>query len=115
MKRHARAVLIGLVVAAGLAALSPSRSIAQGVAERARVSYLFAYFVGNGEDGLHLASSDDGLTWNALRGGASFLTPTVGSKLMRDPCVVLGPDGVFHMVWTTGWWDRGSASPIRRI
>jgi beta-xylosidase len=21
--------------------------------------------------------------------------------------VVLGPDGVFHMVWTTGWWDRG--------
>jgi beta-xylosidase len=28
----------------------------------------------------------------------------VGSqKLMRDPCVVQGPDGVFHMVWTTGW------------
>ena len=26
---------------------------------------------------------------------------------MRDPCIVRGPDGTFHMVWTTGWWDRG--------
>ena len=34
----------------------------------------------------------------------SYLTPAVGSqKLMRDPCIIQGPDGVFHMVWTTGW------------
>ena len=39
--------------------------------------------------------------------GASFLQPQVGSKLMRDPCIVQGPDGTFHMVWTTGWWDAG--------
>ena len=26
---------------------------------------------------------------------------------MRDPSVVRGPDGKFHMVWTTGWWDHG--------
>jgi beta-xylosidase len=70
-------------------------------------TYLFAYFIGNGEDGLHLASSRDGLSWAALNGGASYLKPAVGSKLMRDPCIVLGPDGLFHMVWTTGWWDRG--------
>src|SRR5262249_19745224 len=25
------------------------------------------------------------------------------SKLMRDPCVVRGPDGTFRMVWTSGW------------
>ena len=36
-----------------------------------------------------------------------FLAPTVGTKLMRDPSVVRGPDGQFHMVWTTGWWDQG--------
>jgi hypothetical protein len=69
--------------------------------------YLFSYFTGNGEDGLHLASSADGLTWTALKEGTSFLKPTVGSKLMRDPCIVQGPDGTFHMVWTTGWWDGG--------
>ena len=69
--------------------------------------YLFSYFIGNGEDGLHLATSSDGLSWTALKGGASFLQPQVGSKLMRDPCIVQGPDGTFHMVWTTGWWDAG--------
>jgi hypothetical protein len=69
--------------------------------------YLFSYFIGNGEDGLHFAASSDGLTWTPLRDGASFLPPAVGSKLMRDPCIVQGPDGTFHMVWTTGWWDAG--------
>ena len=28
---------------------------------------------------------------------------------MRDPCVCPGPDGTFHLVHTTGWWDRGIA------
>jgi beta-xylosidase len=66
--------------------------------------FLFSYFIRNGEDGLHLATSEDGLHWTALRGGASFLTPVVGeNKLMRDPCLLRGPDGVYRMVWTTSW------------
>lgn len=66
--------------------------------------YLFSYFIRNGDDGLHLATSEDGLKWTALRGGASFLTPVVGeNKLMRDPCLLRGPDGVYRMVWTTSW------------
>ncbi len=65
---------------------------------------LFTYFTKNGEDGLHLATSTDGLHWTSLHGGASLLTPMVGnSKLMRDPCLLLGPDGVFRMVWTDSW------------
>jgi len=69
---------------------------------------LFSYFPGNGEDGLHLAHSTDGLHWEALRGGASFLAPEVGEQqLMRDPCIARGPGGRFHMVWTTGWHERG--------
>jgi GH43 family beta-xylosidase len=24
---------------------------------------------------------------------------------MRDPCILRGPDGTFHMVWTVGWRD----------
>ena len=32
--------------------------------------------------------------------------PKVGKRrLMRDPSIVQGPDGTFHMVWTTGWKD----------
>ena len=70
--------------------------------------YLFSYFKGNGEDGLHLAYSSDGLTWTALNNDKSFLTPVIGvSKLMRDPCIIRTKDGTFHMVWTTGWTERG--------
>jgi len=87
-----------VVVAAAVAVL------AQGVVAQ---PYLFCYFKGNGEDGLHLAWSTDGLTWTALKGGQSFLTPQVGTRLMRDPCICEGPDGMFHMVWTSGWWDKG--------
>ncbi len=66
--------------------------------------YLFAYFLNNGEDGLHLAWSADGLKWQVLNEGKSYLKPTVGkSKLMRDPCITIGPDGTFQMVWTDSW------------
>ena len=68
--------------------------------------YLFSYFVGNGEDGLHLSYSEDGYTWHALNGGHSYLAPTIGTeKLMRDPSILRGPDGTFHMVWTASWDD----------
>jgi hypothetical protein len=71
---------------------------------RAADGYLFTYFIGNGEDGLHLAASDDGYHWDKLGGGKSYLAPKVGkSRLMRDPCIVRGPDGTYHMVWTSGW------------
>lgn len=70
--------------------------------------YLFSYFTGNGEDGLHLAYSTDGIKWENLKDGASFLTPQIGKdKLMRDPSIVQDDEGTFHMVWTTGWWDQG--------
>lgn len=70
--------------------------------------YLFSYFKGNGEDGLHLAYSADGLNWKALKNDSSFLKPTVSKdKLMRDPCIVRGADGRFHMVWTVSWNDKG--------
>ena len=68
--------------------------------------YLFSSFRDNGQDGLHLAYSTDGLTWTALKSDASYLAPQVGGNLMRDPCILRGPDGEFHMVWTTGWWEN---------
>ncbi|MFV8341016.1 prolyl oligopeptidase family serine peptidase [Flavobacterium sp. XS2P39] len=70
--------------------------------------YIFSYFKGNGEDGLHLAYSEDGYKWEALKNDTSFLTPEVGKdKLMRDPCIIKGGDGMYHMVWTVSWTDKG--------
>jgi PelA/Pel-15E family pectate lyase len=96
---------LGIIAALLLSFIaSDARAQAQKPAERGAANYLFAYFKNNGEDGLHLAHSRDGLKWKALNEDKSYLTPTVGSqKLMRDPCIIQGPDGMFHMVWTTGW------------
>jgi hypothetical protein len=70
--------------------------------------YLFAFFKNNGEDGLHLAYSYDGFKWMPLKNDSSFLKPAVASdKLMRDPCIIRGADGLFHMVWTVSWNDKG--------
>ena len=69
--------------------------------------YLFSYFTDNGQDGLHLAYSRDGLNWEVLNNGKSIVAPTVGQdKLMRDPFILRGTDGVFHMVWTSSWKER---------
>lgn len=68
---------------------------------------IFAYFKNNGEDGLHMAASTDGYHWNTLKHDSSFLTPTVAKdKLMRDPCIIQGPDKVYRMVWTVSWKDK---------
>lgn len=76
-------------------------------AQKSKSVYLFSYFKGNGEDGLHLAYSTDGFKWLALKNDSSFLTPTAGKdKLMRDPCIIRGADGLFHMVWTVSWNER---------
>ncbi|WP_317195461.1 glycoside hydrolase family 43 protein [Rufibacter psychrotolerans] len=69
--------------------------------------HLFSYFKGNG-DGLHLAYSLDGYQWKALKNDSVFLKPTAGQdKLMRDPCIIRGGDGRFHMVWTVSWNEKG--------
>jgi beta-xylosidase len=70
--------------------------------------FMFSYFKNNGEDGLHLAYSMDGLKWKALNNDQSFLEPKLSKdKLMRDPCIIFGPDGKYHMVWTVSWGGNG--------
>lgn len=70
--------------------------------------FMFSYFKNNGKDGLHLAYSNDGLKWTALKNDQSFLTPGLSKdSLMRDPCIIRGADGLFHMVWTVSWNQRG--------
>lgn len=62
--------------------------------------YLFAYFTGNGEGGMKLASSPDGLIWEPVS-DQFLIAPERG--LMRDPFLYLGPDEQFHLIWTTNW------------
>ncbi|RCW32525.1 glycoside hydrolase family 43 protein [Marinilabilia salmonicolor] len=87
-------------------ALIFSTSGCQSYSGDSEMVFLFSYFTGRGEDGLHWAYSEDGLHWEALNQGRSVLSPQVGKdSLFRDPCVIKGGDGRYHMVWTTGWTD----------
>ena len=53
-------------------------------------------------EGLRFIYSYDGVRWDSIQG--VFLRPEVGQqKVMRDPSIVAGPDGTFHLVWTSSW------------
>ncbi|MDP4276534.1 MAG: glycoside hydrolase family 43 protein [Bacteroidota bacterium] len=69
--------------------------------------YFFTSFHEPATEGLRLLYSYDGYHWNDLN--RVLLKPAVGNqKVMRDPSIVQGPDGLFHLVWTCSWkGDRG--------
>jgi hypothetical protein len=66
--------------------------------------FLLSYFKGNGETGVYLACSADGLTFTDLNEGRPMFTPPdwPGQNLTRDPSIVFR-DRLFHMVWTSNW------------
>jgi hypothetical protein len=74
--------------------------------------YLFTSFHEPANEGLRLLYSYDGYKWKDL--GHTFLKPEAGTqKILRDPSIVQGPDGVYHLAWTSGWkgnQDFGYAS-----
>lgn len=64
--------------------------------------YFFTSFHEPADKGLRLLYSYDGYNWTDLE--TVFLKPEVGKqKVMRDPSIVQGPDGIFHLVWTSSW------------
>ena len=69
-------------------------------------AYLFTTFREPATAGLRLAYSYDGYHWKDL--DTVFLKPAIDSMVMRDPSIVQGPDGVFHLVFTSAW--KGSKS-----
>ena len=77
------------------------------VAVQAKDVYVSTSFHEPATEGLRFIYSYDGLRWDSIEG--VFLRPEVGvQKVMRDPSIVQGPDGTFHLVWTSSWrGDRG--------
>ncbi len=78
-----------------------------GLTSCTKQAYLFTSFHEPATAGLRLLYSYDAYHWTDLN--QTFLKPEVGTqKVMRDPSVVQGPDGTFHLVWTCSWkGDRG--------
>src|SRR5574344_1998373 len=74
---------------------------------KAKDIYISTSFHAPANEGLRFIYSYDGLKWDTIAG--CFLKPEVGNqKVMRDPSIVKGPDGTFHLVWTSSWrGDKG--------
>lgn len=65
-------------------------------------AYIFTSFREPANEGLRLLYSYDAKNWTDFN--KIFLQPKVGAqKIMRDPSIVQGPDGMFHLVWTCSW------------
>ncbi len=72
------------------------------LASCANKAYLFTSFHEPADSGLRMLYSYDGYKWNDL--DTVLLQPQVGNqKVMRDPSMVQGPGGAFHLVWTSSW------------
>lgn len=105
------AASLALLFAFGCSAPAPEREV-----------FLFTGHREPALDGLHLLYSYDGYRWDSLQG--SWLVPKIGNRqpeyynyqsqrmeeakyapqpMMRDPSIVQGPDGTFHLVWTLAW------------
>lgn len=93
MKKHA----LSLIVTFAMTVMTSS----------AKDIYVSTSFHEPANEGLRFIYSHDGIHWDSIQG--TFLTPAVGNqKVMRDPSIVKGPDGTFHLVWTSSWRkDRG--------
>lgn len=65
-------------------------------------AYLFTSFRDADQKYLRFLYSFDGYHWTNVPG--TFLAANVGAKKQfRDPSISLGPDGTFHLVWTSAW------------
>ena len=82
-------------------------TIALVAASCSNKAYLFTSFHEPADAGLRMLYSYDGYHWKDL--DTVLLKPEVGTqKVMRDPSMVQGPDGTFHLVWTSSWSkDKG--------
>jgi hypothetical protein len=102
---HSAAILAACGLASAVA--THAQTPASNAPDPNAPTYLSTSFREPATDGLRFVWSEDGYKWTEIPG--VFLKPGAGtSKLMRDPSLVGGPDGTFHLVWTTGWQgDRG--------
>ncbi|MFI5239431.1 MAG: hypothetical protein ACHQQP_06435, partial [Gemmatimonadales bacterium] len=119
MKRIGFRATVTLAATISTLACASARNTAQTDDSTVPQAYLFSYFTRNGEDGVHLAYSHDGVNWLPINGGRAVIKPAITGSgiewqewnttaaLMRDPSILRGPDGMFHLVWTIAWTDHG--------
>lgn len=96
--------------------------LASSIVTMGQDAYIFTSFNEPSIDGLRYLYSYDALHWDTIPG--VWMKPTIGNergyvdaftheacvptfapdcRVLRDPSIAQGPDGTFHLVWTTQW------------
>lgn len=68
-------------------------------------AYAFPFFYAGAKgetSGMWMAVSRDGLDWKIVNDNKVAFERPFGS-VFRDPAISQGPDGIYHLVWTTDW------------
>lgn len=76
-------------------------------------SLLFTSFRKNGKTGVYFALSQDGRKWTPVNGDQPWIKPAHAGMLMRDPFLVRGNDGVWHLLWTWGWTRQETGGGLK--
>lgn len=78
-----------------------------GLTSCTKQAYIFTSFHEPATEGLRMLYSYDAYHWTDLN--KTLLKPNIGTqKVLRDPSIVQGADGTFHLVWTCSWkGDKG--------
>lgn len=67
--------------------------------------YCFSYFKTESE-ALYLAISEDGRSWKDVNCGNALLKGTKSNKVIRDPFILKGEDGLYRLLFTDGWASK---------
>ena len=105
--------------------VAPEEHTHAHAAEAVKDKYLFAYFTGNSSDGqtVHLAVSEDGLHYTALRNNEPVIIPSKGTGAVRDPYIWYNEqDNYYYLICTDMdadipsdpnnigyWWDNSDS------
>ena len=125
IKKALSVLLSVLMVLSGWVWVVPHDHDHAHAAETVKDKYLFAYFTGNSSDGqtVHLAVSQDGLHYTALRNNEPVIIPSKGTGAIRDPYIWYNEqDNYYYLICTDMdadipsdpnnigyWWDNSDS------
>ncbi len=107
MKKIGKRILSTILAVATLMScwvwMAPEQSAAAAANNTLKDHYLFAYFTGTSKDGqtIHLAVSEDGYNYTALRDNEPILIPSKGVGCVRDPYIWYNQQDNYYYIIAT--------------
>ncbi len=102
-KRIISVLMAALIVLSCWVWLAPDNTVVSEAATQAKDHYLFAYFTGTSKDGqtIHLAVSEDGYNYTALRDNEPVIIPSKGVGNVRDPYIWYNEQDNYYYILAT--------------